>query len=249
MMFKKSKRRSFNLRDNSFAITSFVISLGLFSALCMGVIFKARLITQWDQIVYRKLFNLRSPIADQIFLFISSFNVEVFCLFLSVVSFWLLLKRERRKALYWIGIGFSTLVITAGLKHVLAIERPLSYLHFPKTGSFPSAHVVIHTTFLRVFLALFDLRIQHNSILRISNNSLYIIWVGLVCIARLYLAAHWFSDVLGGILLSIFLINVFHVFYSRQSRLSTKSRSELLFISLGTLIAGACINFVWKYHT
>jgi len=72
-------------------------------------------------------------------------------------------------------------------------------------GSYPSTHVMV-CTFILLFIAYKFKNVFKN------NKIFYIIVIGLIiiqCIARLFLLMHWFTDVIGGLLIGTLLFFTF----------------------------------------
>ena len=150
-----------------------------------------------DAAVYRGLQGLRSPAGDFVMIGVTELGDPVVVAAVAVLGFlWLAWRRHWRTATYWAGaIGFASLLNTA-VK--LAIHRPrpdaLGYSgasHF----SFPSGHATVNAVMygLLAFLIARQLRLRQ----RIPVAGVALSFVILIAFSRLYLGAHWFSDVIG----------------------------------------------------
>lgn len=81
-----------------------------------------------------------------------------------------------------------------------------AYQVFPDK-SFPSLHVVTYTVFFGYILYLATQKI-HNKFAKVTLITVSILMIGLVGLSRIYLGAHWFTDVIGGYLLSLVILLV-----------------------------------------
>jgi undecaprenyl-diphosphatase len=118
----------------------------------------------------------------------------------------------------WLGkkiavtIGLSILVLTflvPVIKYLVERPRPLVpqvdfLLATDKEYAFPSGHATIVAAGISVVLALY-----RGSARRIFISIILAIEAALVCISRVYVGAHYPSDVLGGILLGISVSFIF----------------------------------------
>lgn len=96
------------------------------------------------------------------------------------------------------GLAGLTVLIT---KLIVRRPRPLeAIITIPKSFSFPSGHTLTSI----IFYILLWLIITNNSkkSLKIITLILLIIFISMIGISRIYLGVHYFSDVIGGIILS-----------------------------------------------
>lgn len=94
-------------------------------------------------------------------------------------------------------------ILNVLLKNILARPRPVANSLIYENGySFPSGHSMISMAFygLLIYLINYYIKDKKLRIILITILSLIILLIG---ISRIYLGIHYFSDVLGGFLLSI----------------------------------------------
>lgn len=118
-----------------------------------------------------------------------------------LVGLGLLLRRRRLVALVWLLAMIATAVLNTALKHAFDRPRPpeeLRDVHIYETSnSFPSGHsmgAVIAYGLLAYFLVLMLRRRRAKA----AAVALFAALALLVGFSRIYLAAHYFSDVAGG---------------------------------------------------
>jgi undecaprenyl-diphosphatase len=135
-------------------------------------------------------------------------------------SLWLAWKGNTKAALHWIAVYACAGILTFVLKHSAQIARPFEYYG---GYSFPSAHASMSLV-VYGFLALLvarEILFKH----RWLPYSIAGLIVMAIAFSRLYLGAHWFSDVLGGITLGLFWVTLIGIAYDRHPapRLPVKS--------------------------
>jgi membrane-associated phospholipid phosphatase len=114
---------------------------------------------------------------------------------------WLLFKKRRREALLVILLFAAATAGSEGLKALVARPRPLgSAPGIPgSVYSYPSGHA-LETVMILGMIALTLWRHQQAMWLKLGFVVLVVIFVTLVCIARVALELHYPSDILGGLL-------------------------------------------------
>ncbi|HEX5271420.1 MAG TPA: phosphatase PAP2 family protein [Gemmataceae bacterium] len=116
-----------------------------------------------------------------------------------LVALGLLMRRRRLLALVWLLAMIATAVLNLGLKSAFGRDRPAfhdSFIH-ETTHSFPSGHsmgAVIAYGMLTYFLWLV-LAARHEKVAVVVLAALLALTIGF---SRIYLGAHYFSDVVGG---------------------------------------------------
>lgn len=135
-------------------------------------------------------------------------------------SVFLLSVKYRREALFTV-LTLLSGIITSVMKFLVNRPRPLPSLVriIEKTTlqSFPSGHVVFYIVFFGFLLLLMYRLNRLHKVLRISISSLCVILILSVPISRIYLGAHWFTDVLGGLLLGLLCLYLLSYQYLKRA--------------------------------
>jgi undecaprenyl-diphosphatase len=160
---------------------------------------------------------------------------------LAIVA-WLLWRREWRIA----GAVFVTILaarlFVPLMKLWLQRPRPLELSGLPEVFSFPSGH----TTFATVTLGVFAVLASHG--LKSWGKAVVFAAVGIAVIAiaysRIYLGAHWMSDVLGGFLFGAVMIAAFGIAIEAVP----SRRIKPLGLTVATLLAFALAGsiHIWR---
>jgi len=149
--------------------------------------------------------------------FISIFGNSV-VVFLSVIfaSLFFFVTHNRRE-IYFI---FSTLIpdlLTILIKIMVGRARPTwenakLFLNFNQS-SFPSGHVVHYVVFFGFLLAVMFVNKKIPSFWRISIGIFSAFLISTISISRIYLGAHWATDVIGGYLFGFAYLGIILKFY------------------------------------
>lgn len=113
-------------------------------------------------------------------------------------------------------------VLGLGFKMLINRPRPskdlVVLLEETKYQSFPSGHVLFYTIFFgALILIILHLKnIKYKVKLFLIIICLSLIFFGAV--SRVYLGAHWFTDVLGGFILGVFCVLVMGYFYVNNDK-------------------------------
>lgn len=150
-----------------------------------------------DQAVYHFLQSLRTPWADNVFVAVTELgdsfvNITLFCTVLLV----LLVKRCHRAAGLWTLAVLGGLLAVQVLKWTIHLPRPVSIYDGASAYGFPSGHTTM-SVILYGFLAFLIVR-QVGAAWRWGLVSGVVLIAFIIGFSRLYLGAHWLSDVLGG---------------------------------------------------
>lgn len=99
-------------------------------------------------------------------------------------------------------------IISFVSKIILLRERPdSSLINMPSSYSFPSGHMLTSLCFYFAFAYLLTLKLEKSE--KVLFITLFTILSLLIGLSRIYLGVHYFSDVFGGLLLSIPCILMF----------------------------------------
>ena len=177
------------------SLTLFVAGWG-FLGVMQDVLSKDPLVLA-DQAVYHFFQSLRNSWSDRIFVAITELGDSFVNVCLSgAVLLVLLGKRCYRAASYWALTIFVGLAGVQLLKWLIHSPRPMALYHGASAYGFPSGHTTM-SVILYGFLAILLARGLSGTLRWGLFVSVFLISF-IIAISRLYLGAHWLSDVLGG---------------------------------------------------
>lgn len=168
------------------------------------------LITKWDVIINLKLSLFWKIIfLNKIMIFITNIaNTFVLIVLSLIFLLYLGYKKRWHSSLLLISSLIAGLISELTIKSLTHRLRPEIHLMEISEYSFPSGHATMAVIFFFLLIYLLKDNIKNKS-LRLFFITGSIILTILIAFSRVYLGAHWFSDVAAGIFLGIFWITFF----------------------------------------
>ncbi|KLN52092.1 bifunctional DedA family/phosphatase PAP2 family protein [Variovorax paradoxus] len=159
-------------------------------------------LVQVDRRVYAMLQMLRTAWGDSLMVAVTELgSAPAVISVITAVSLWLAAKRCWRTLGYWLAaVGFAQLLVWT-LKFTLGRARPTEIYSGIDPFSFPSGHAAMNIV-VYGFLAFLLARAKPvGTKIAITLSAAMVIL--LIAFSRLYLGAHWFSDVLASLSLGL----------------------------------------------
>lgn len=193
---------------------------------------------QVDLAIFHFLQQVRTASVDRLMIVVTEMgSVGVLLPLAIVVTLWLSWRRSWHTAVYWIGVTAFGEVLVQLLKFTLGRRRPLELYTGVERFSFPSGHAVVSTVMLG-FLAFLLSRRQPMAT-RLVIAAMTGVYVTLVAFSRLYLGAHWLSDVIGGIALALAWIALVSMVYTQRGvQEDFRPRQLMVVVAVSLLVFG-----------
>ena len=186
-----------------------IVINSLLIILLIGLIFliKRGVVTNFDLTIYHFVTSNLNPNLTFFFKVITFLGSTIFMIAITLI--FLLFWRQKGRGKQFLIIIILAILLSNFLKLAIARERPdVLKLVIENTYSFPSGHTIAITT-LSGFL-IYVLWQEWGSlgwILKCLITSFITIIALLVMISRIYLGAHFATDILGGIICSLLVLN------------------------------------------
>ena len=162
-----------------------------------------------DDIIHNTILHLHSEMTTKIMHGITFLGSTLFIVLLAIALFILFLWKKRKVYAYTTA---SILIISTLINNIIKIiirrNRPTYMTVVENSFSYPSGHMMASTT-LYGFLAYLIIKSKMPKKYKILYSSLFILLILLVGSSRIYLGAHFFSDILGAALVSSILLLTF----------------------------------------
>ncbi|MEW8028596.1 MAG: VTT domain-containing protein [Candidatus Thiodiazotropha sp.] len=208
-------------RGLAFLATLLLLAALLF-VLITGIVLDGSLTRKTDLLFYSGLQSLRTPWGDQLMVLFTNLGDIGTILWIALgVAILLLLQGHQRTLYYLFAATAFGILAPLLLKYSLRIPRPPGSPDTLGPWSFPSAHVLRSLTlygFLSIMIARTLIREW-----RWFPYGIAALAIGAVALSRLYLGAHWATDILGSLTLGIAWIALLGIAYYRHVEAETHS--------------------------
>lgn len=217
-----------------------VASAWLFLGVLEDVLSRESLV-QFDQAVFRALQSLRTAWVDGLMVAITEVgSVRVAVPVIGAVGLLLVVKRCWRTLAYWFAaVGFAQVLVWV-LKVAVGRTRPSPVYTGIEQYSFPSGHAT-SAIVLYGFLA-FLLARGRGAVFKVVVSAVVAGLILMIAFSRLYLGAHWFSDVLAGLSAGLAWVALLAIAYTHHVRAHNLRTPALALTSLGVLLLASAIQ-------
>ena len=199
-----------------------------------------------DQAVYAALQSLRTPRLDQVMVAITELGDSfVVIAVAAVVALWLIRERAWHTLTYWLMATGGGSLINSAIKLGLHRTRP-GDMHYDGISvfSFPSGHSTTNAVLYGFLIIIMSRKLPF--VTRIPVVITLVLFVGLIAFSRLYLGAHWLSDVAGGLLFGSAWLSLLALFYMWRPAEPIEPL-KLLAIAAVTLIVAGGLNILFHH--
>lgn len=216
-----------------------VLAACLFAAAWIWAWFSASLLVQGgpltiDHDVHAAMFALRNPLADRLMATLAAIgSAPVLGAASAAALLWLLWRRRWLAAAHWLTAIAFGLVLTLGLDAAVDMPRPPTAV---AGFGFPSIATTMTTVVFGFFAVLIARELPGRQ--RVWPYLLTGAATALVGFARLYLGAHWLSDIIDGVLMGVVWLLVIGIAFRRRNDRSLWMR-PLAWIFYGAFVLAA----------
>jgi undecaprenyl-diphosphatase len=180
-----------------------------------------------DGAIYQALQDLRTTPGDAVMIAITELGDTTVVVVVTIIMFlWLASKRAWRTAVYWLVAIAGASALNTAIKVALHRARPGELFYSGWSAfSFPSGHSTVNVALygFLAFLVVREIRPTGRLLVALGATTLIV----LIAFSRLYLGAHWLSDVLGGLAFGSAWLALLGLFYLRRPAERIGSRGLL----------------------
>jgi membrane protein DedA with SNARE-associated domain/membrane-associated phospholipid phosphatase len=198
-----------------------------------------------NQLVFHTLQALHNPPFDHAMVFITGMgDIWLLAGLVMLTAVYLFITKQHLALWHWLAAFIFPLLLVELLKQFYALPRPPG-MDMLQGYAYPSGHATLATTtygFLAILLAR-DVRPPY----RLAIYIIAILLILLIAFSRLYLGAHWLTDVVGGMLLGLAWAALLGIAYRRHASEKYFRRADLTFI--GSLLAICLLAYPGFMHS
>lgn len=218
----------------------FIVSFTAFIVLVFNVIYQGPLL-DWNPPLYHLMRSLRTTFFDHIMVVVTSVSPYVLLVMWAAVLVWFVIKRYWRTACHWFAIAALCVLSRVIIKPFVHFPRPPGLVQSPASWSFPSGHTLFAVALFGFLAVLLAGNRRHFT--RRCAYSIAAVLAGCELFSRVYLGAHWLTDVVGSTLLALSLIAIVTISYRRKPCPVIPPLGVLL-VAVVSLTASLC----WYLH-
>jgi undecaprenyl-diphosphatase len=155
--------------------------------------------------------QIQNPALTTFFKFISIITEPLVIFILTIIiSATLYINRKKHQAILLATASITTAIIITAVKNLLKIPRPTTMLIRETGYSLPSGHTTFAVVFFGLLAFIFAKR-EHK--IPVTIISIFLILI--IAFSRLYLQAHWLTDILAGIVIGTTILTTTILTYKK----------------------------------
>lgn len=211
--FLSDSKRSHPHRQLTLALFAFLCGILFLWVFCS--VFMQGYLTHLNEPVLALLRSLHTHVGDNIMVAVTLLGDRYVQLTSGILIFGLLIwKQYHRAAFHWLSVIFLSAAAGETIKFLYYSPRPTGLLHQSTSSSFPSGHVLLSTAlfgFLAIVIGHYSRASQRKIPLLIASFFIFAI-----ALSRIYLGAHWLTDVLASLFLGLAIAAFVSLSYFRR---------------------------------
>ena len=161
-----------------------------------------------DTAIYNVIYSLNSETLNVVMITITNIASSIILILLAIASYFVLKdKKISQYIMLNLGIAF---ILSRILKLIFSRERPQKVMQLVHENgySFPSAHTLIGVAFYGFIIYLIYKKVDNKKV-KITSITLLTLMLIMIGISRIYLGAHYATDVIGGVIFAIIYLFLF----------------------------------------
>lgn len=214
-LYRVLKRKYYPNDHHQLTLFTFALITALLFAFVFFEVVTHGWLTSLNKPIFYMLQSYRGIYVDRFFaIFTLLGDKPVILGFAALMIAWLWWQKHLRAASYLFATSFLAAAAIGFFKLIYHSARPDSIQFVATSSSFPSGHTLLCVVILG-FCAYLATVLTPRAWRKMIYFD-YIVLVLLVALSRLYLGAHWFTDILGSVTLGLTILFVMTILYRRQ---------------------------------
>ncbi|MDE1990510.1 MAG: phosphatase PAP2 family protein, partial [Betaproteobacteria bacterium] len=200
-----------------------------------------------DAAIFHFLQSLRLPVIDQVMVAITELgDAAVVIPVLMVTLVWLAWQRAWRAAFYGLAAVAGASLFAFLMKITVQQTRPDTIFAGWNSYSFPSGHATASTALYGFLVVLICREVGARA--RVLVTLAAVLLVGAIAFSRLYLGAHWLSDVTAGLAFGVAWVALLGIVYLQHTRQEVRAPG-LGAAALAALLVAGGLHIEAKHAT
>lgn len=183
-----------------------VLSVLVFIYLCIQISNPNSSLALLDKKINSNMYNIQIPslltLGNLIAYAFDTLTIVIISFFVGLM---LVYKKKNKVGAFFLGTILFTALVTYLLKRFIAVARPLNILLPQSSYSFPSGHTTTAVVFFGL-IAFYLVKRSKSRLQKLSSIIFPTLLILIIGFSRMYINAHWFSDVLGGFCVGLFIL-------------------------------------------
>lgn len=201
------------MQKNKWSILLNIFGFSLFTITLFNVLTDGYMLVL-DEYIHAHMQLLETPLMNEWITMLTNMNGMINSyIFAFCVTMLLAYKKWYADIWFYIGVTLGSTVLFIAIKYLVQRTRPLSDIIEVTGYSFPSGHTTMATAMALAFYLVFTKHITSNT-LRILFLTSCLLWPVMIGFSRIYLSAHWGTDVLAGFGLGIFWVTLLYIYFT-----------------------------------
>ncbi len=204
--FFNKKRHIFDKRHLYILLIN-LFSLYIFTKMLENFVNQDLLISL-DQWLNLHLATIQNPILNTLMIFTTNLadSITITIGGIILLIFFITQKKWRYSLILILSLSGGK-ILEVSIKYIIGRDRPTNAIIEATGYSFPSGHATIAVIFFLILIYYFKNHLTHRLLKYLLMTLGFLIILG-VGFSRIYLGAHWFSDVIAGFALGIFWLTL-----------------------------------------
>ncbi len=168
----------------------------------------------FDNLIMKMLSFPNTYFLKLFFVGISQLSLYMAIIFPPIIVFWYILRNNKRKGHFILVVMVGSVLIWEFFNILISWPRPQTSIALTQSYSYPSGHVLVGVCFyLSLAITISDSMDNRNK--RIIAWAIPIIIIAMISVSRMYLRAHYPTDVIAGIVIGILWLLTVVIYFDK----------------------------------
>jgi membrane protein DedA with SNARE-associated domain/membrane-associated phospholipid phosphatase len=208
------QQSGYDYRPFFFTVLIIICSL-IFLCMFFSTLYQ-NILTELNEPLFYLFQSLHTPILTNIAILLTTLGDKIVLTAAGIVMSLYLYCTGHKRACYHVCLTMLLFFLVVGLfKSMFYFPRPQGLVNVAKSSTFPSGHTAYSVCFFGWITFLGTRAVRRSWRWMIQTKT--VLLIGLIAVSRVYLGAHWLTDVIGGAALGSIILLITMISYYRKS--------------------------------